>query len=88
MQWPGKLPAGTVSDLPVISTGCDATCVVAGGGKWTRPGNWTAWISLPFLTGSTKGRPHETFYWRIDGMWAVRHGDWKLVHGQAGNGSA
>jgi arylsulfatase A-like enzyme len=24
-------------------------------------------------------------YWRIDGMWAVRDGDWKLVHGQAGD---
>src|SRR5204862_509761 len=21
--------------------------------------------------------------WRIDGMWAIRHGDWKLVHGRA-----
>ncbi len=39
---------------------------------------------LPHLTGAASGRPHQTLYWRIDGMWAVRDGDWKLVHGQAG----
>ena len=34
---------------------------------------------MPYLTGAAKGRPHQTLYWRIDGMWAVRDGDWKLV---------
>ena len=38
---------------------------------------------LPYLSGENSGRPHETLYWRIDGMWAIRHGDWKLVHGKA-----
>ena len=38
---------------------------------------------LPYLNGEKSGRPHETLYWRIDGMWAIRHGDWKLVHGLA-----
>jgi arylsulfatase A-like enzyme len=37
------------------------------------------------LTGTVAGRPHQTLYWRIDGMWAVRDGDWKLVHGQPGS---
>ena len=38
---------------------------------------------LPYLSGKNSGHPHETLYWRIDGMWAIRHGDWKLVHGRA-----
>jgi arylsulfatase A-like enzyme len=39
---------------------------------------------LPYLMGENVTKPHATLYWRIDGMWAIRHGDWKLVHGQAG----
>ncbi|MCF7817344.1 MAG: sulfatase [Kiritimatiellales bacterium] len=85
MQWPGKLPAGVVSDTPVIQLDVLPTSVVAAGGK-TEP----AWALdgtdlMPFLTGTVKGLPHKTFYWRIDGMWAVRDGDWKLVHGKAGS---
>jgi arylsulfatase A-like enzyme len=84
MQWPGRLPAGVVSDTPVIQLDVMPTCVAAAGGKvdpaWALDG-----VDLvPFLTGAAKGRPHQTLYWRIDGMWAVRDGDWKLVHGQAG----
>lgn len=33
--------------------------------------------------------PHETFYWQSGGgedpQWAVRHGDWKLLHNPIGN---
>jgi arylsulfatase A-like enzyme len=85
MQWPGTLPAGKACDTPVIQLDVLPTCVVAAGGQVD-----TAWALdgvdlLPFLTGAASGRPHQTFYWRIDGMWAVRHGDWKLVHGEAGS---
>jgi arylsulfatase A-like enzyme len=40
---------------------------------------------LPFLTGQNQERPHQTFYWRIDGMWAIRDGDMKLVSGSQGS---
>ena len=86
MQWPGKLPAGIVSDTPVIQLDVMPTCVVAAGGKVDPAWALDGVDLMPFLTGAAKGRPHQTFYWRIDGMWAVRDGDWKLVHGRTGSG--
>jgi len=85
MQWPGTLPAGKVSDTPVIQLDVMPTCIVAGGGKVDPAWKLDGVDLMPFLTGAAKGRPHQTLYWRIDGMWAVRDGDWKLVHGQAGD---
>ena len=38
---------------------------------------------MPYLAGAVAERPHETLFWRIDGMWAARQGDWKLVHAEA-----
>jgi arylsulfatase A-like enzyme len=83
MQWPGKLPAGQVSDTPVIQLDVMPTCVVAAGGTVDSAWSLDGVDLMPFLTGTAKGRPHQTFCWRIDGMWAVRDGDWKLVHGRA-----
>jgi len=85
MQWPGKLPPGKVSDTPVIQLDVMPTCVVAAGGEVDPAWALDGVDLMPFLTGVAKGRPHQTFYWRIDGMWAVRDGDWKLVHGRAGS---
>ena len=85
MQWPSKLPAGKVSDTPVIQLDVMPTCVVAAGGRVDAAWKLDGVDLMPFLTGAAKGRPHQTLYWRIDGMWAVRDGDWKLVHGQAGD---
>ena len=85
MQWPGKLPAGKVCDLPVIQLDILPTCVAAAGGKMDPAWKLDGVNLMPYLTGAVAERPHETLYWRIDGMWAVRHGDWKLVHGEAGS---
>jgi len=85
VQWPSKLPAGKVSDTPVIQLDVMPTCVVAAGGRVDAAWKLDGVDLMPFLTGAAKGRPHQTLYWRIDGMWAVRDGDWKLVHGQAGD---
>jgi arylsulfatase A-like enzyme len=60
------------------------TCVAAAGGTVDPAWELDGVNLLPYLTGENKGRPHETLFWRIDGMWAVRHGDLKLVHGEAG----
>ena len=86
MQWPGKLPMGKVLDAPVIQLDVLPTCLVAAGGKVDPTSKLDGVDLMPFMTGAAKGRPHQTLYWRIDGMWAVRDGDWKLVHGEAGNG--
>lgn len=36
---------------------------------------------MPYLTGTAKGAPHESLYWRFGTQWAIRQGDWKLVQG-------
>ncbi|MBA4016846.1 MAG: sulfatase [Pirellula sp.] len=85
VQWKGKLPTGAVYDLPAVQLDVMPTCVAAAGGtidpKWKLDGV----DLLPFLTGANKGRTHEDLFWRIDGMWAVRHGDLKLVNGDGGD---
>jgi arylsulfatase A-like enzyme len=81
VQWKGKLPAGKVYDQPVIQLDIAATAVVAGGGKVDPAWKLDGVDLLPYLTDRSKGRPHETLYWRFGPQWAVRRGDWKLVQG-------
>ena len=83
-QWKGRLPAGKVYAQPVIQLDVMPTCVMVAGGRVDPAWKLDGVDLLPYLTGERKGRPHETLFWRIDGMWAVRHGDLKLVHGLAG----
>ncbi len=85
IQWKTTLPAGKVFDRPVIQLDVMPTCLAAAGGTLEPAWNLDGVNLLPFLTGENKGCPHPTLYWRIDGMWAVRHGDMKLVCGQRGH---
>ena len=87
MQWVGHLPAGQVNDTPVIQLDILPTCVAAAGATIDPAWKLDGVNLLPHLTGAVKERPHQALYWKIDGMWAIRDGDWKLVHGQAGKGS-
>jgi arylsulfatase A-like enzyme len=82
VQWKGRLPAGKVYEQPLVQLDVMPTCVAAGGGKVDPAWKLDGVDLLPYLTGEISTRPHETLYWRIDGRWAIRQGDWKLVHGQ------
>lgn len=89
VQWKGTLPAGKVYDQPAIQLDVMPTCLAAAGGTIDPAWKLDGVDLLPYLTGEKTGRPHETMYWRIDGRWAIRHGDWKLVLGQpAGKGAS
>jgi arylsulfatase A-like enzyme len=85
MQWKGQLPAGKVEDRPVVQLDVLPTCIAAAGGTVDPAWKLDGVNLLPYLIGGNSERPHQTLYWRIDGMWAVRHGDLKLVHGEADN---
>lgn len=85
MQWKGKLPAGKVDDRPVIQLDVLPTCVAAAGGAADPAWHLDGVNLLPFLSGENTARPHETLFWRIDGMWAVRQGDLKLVSATPGH---
>jgi arylsulfatase A-like enzyme len=85
LQWKGTLAAGKTYDLPVIQLDVMPTCVAAAGGKTDPAWQLDGVNLLPYLAGDKSDRPHETLYWRIDGMWAIRRGDLKLVHAAPGN---
>jgi arylsulfatase A-like enzyme len=83
VQWKGHLPAGKLYEQPALQLDVLPTCVAAAGGKIDPSWKLDGVNLLPYLSGENSARPHPTMYWRIDGMWAIRHGDWKLVHGRA-----
>jgi len=85
MQWKGRLPAGKVEDRPVVQLDVLPTCVAAAGGTVDPAWKLDGVNLLPYLADGNKARPHQTLCWRIDGMWAIRHGDLKLVHGDMNN---
>jgi arylsulfatase A-like enzyme len=78
MSWKGHLDTARVDDRPVIQLDVLPTALAAAG----VPANTTEFDGvnlLPFLTGKTRGTPHDALYWRLGGMMAIRKGDWKLV---------
>ena len=83
VQWKGRLPAGVVDDRPVVQLDLMPTCIAAAGGTVDPAWKLDGVNLLPFLAEGNRERPHETLCWRIDGMWAIRHGDLKLVNGDA-----
>jgi arylsulfatase A-like enzyme len=80
-QWKGTIPAGMVYDNPVMGFDYHATALAAAGA--TLDNGFAPPLDgvdlLPFLTGHSKGRPHDALYWRSGKQHAVRLGDWKLV---------
>ncbi|MDY3555031.1 sulfatase [Gemmata sp. JC717] len=79
VTWPARLPAGRVSDVPVIQLDVLPT-VLAAAGVAAKP-DWKldGVDLLPHLTGHAKTAPHDALYWRFGAQMAVRKGDWKLV---------
>ena len=85
-QWKGKMPAGTTYDFPVVNLDLLPTIITAAGGTVDPAWKLDGVDLMPYLTGASKGRPHETLYWRFGPQWAVRHGDMKLVVSKGGTG--
>ncbi|MEO0416144.1 MAG: sulfatase-like hydrolase/transferase, partial [Verrucomicrobiota bacterium] len=77
-QWPGKMPAGEVYDLPVSSMDIFATAAANTHGV-VMPDVVEGVDLLPYVNGEKEGAPHETLFWRQGGKTALRHGDWKVV---------
>jgi len=79
MQWKGRIPAGKVDARPVIALDVHPTAVAAAGGS-IPAGTLDGVNLLPHAAGDDTGRPHQSLYWRFGSQWAIRQGDWKLVH--------
>ena len=79
MRWPARVAAGSVYDQPVSALDIFPTVVAAAGGTTSADRALDGVDLLPFLSGSSE-IPHESLFWRQGQNWAVRHGDWKLIH--------
>lgn len=90
ISWPGTLPENEVRDqvainvdwFPTLAELCDVTL----------PKRKIDGKSLTSVIQSSKAdSPHDTFIWQSGGsaqqpQWAVREGDWKLIHNPLDNG--
>jgi arylsulfatase A-like enzyme len=79
VQWKGRLPAGQVNRLPIISLDVFATVSAAAGLRLPASRTMDGASLLPCLAGSAAKPPHETLYWRMGRVAALRHHNWKLV---------
>jgi len=78
MQWKARLPKGLVYREPVIALDIFPTVVAAAGASL--PANPLDGVNLlPYLTGQSKGAPHQALYWRFGPQAAIRKGPWKMV---------
>jgi arylsulfatase A-like enzyme len=84
IRWTGRLTAGRVDRRPIIQLDVLPTALAAAGVNAGKSPQLDGVDLLPFLSGVAKGLPHETLYWRMGGMMAIRHGDWKLVKTREG----
>jgi arylsulfatase A-like enzyme len=84
MKWPGHIPAGKVFDKPVISLDVFPTAIAAAGATPPKPVKFDGVNLLPFLSdkqSETLAAPHDKLFWRFGiPKWAVRDGNYKLVH--------
>ena len=79
VQWPGKLPAGTTYDRPVISTDIFATALAAAQRSIPSEPVLDSVDIIPYVTGEKQGDPHASLFWRQGSRGAYRKGDMKLV---------
>ncbi|MBU1375022.1 MAG: sulfatase [Alphaproteobacteria bacterium] len=76
VAWPGKIKGGQVDDRMVSSLDIVPTAAALAGAKLPKG---TDGVNLmPFVTGTNKGVPNPTLYWRAGPNFAIRDGNWKL----------
>ncbi|RKN80914.1 sulfatase [Ulvibacterium marinum] len=79
MKYPGTLKPGTVYGKPISTFDLLPTFYSAAGGNTKNLKGLDGVDLIPYLMGKTKGRPHETLFWKRDARAAMRKGDWKLI---------
>ena len=77
LHWPGRIPAGQVSDEPVAAMDIMPTFLAAAGAD-TAGLDLDGADILPAASGRASS-PHERIFWEMNDQLAVRQGRWKLV---------
>jgi arylsulfatase A-like enzyme len=82
VAWPGKLPQGAVRDQVAISTDWLPT-VAHYCGVILPQQKLDGQSIVSVIESADSPSPHDVLHWETSGgkQWAVRAGDWKLVHG-------
>ncbi|MGB8168520.1 MAG: sulfatase-like hydrolase/transferase, partial [Chthoniobacteraceae bacterium] len=75
--WPGRLPAGSTYDQPVINLDVAATAVALAG--LPRDKKLDGVNLIPFVTGESTGAPHDALYWRWGSQAAIQEMPYKLI---------
>jgi|TARA_B110000116_G_scaffold257052_1_gene256863 arylsulfatase A len=79
VRWPGKIPAGTSSNLITSTIDLLPTFAAISGGKTPNDRTIDGVNIWPVLSGKAKTNVREAFfYYQMDQLQAVRSGDWKL----------
>ncbi|QVL29922.1 sulfatase [Telmatocola sphagniphila] len=82
VRWPGVVPSGKDSSLPVIAMDLTATILKNATGKI--PENLDGEDIIPWISGKQEAKP-RTLFWRLPrpnsrfGQRAVRYGNWKYI---------
>ncbi len=85
VSWPGRIPAGQVSDFPWAAWDFLPTAMQLA--LREPPKNIDGLSVLPTLLGDTRTNRHGLFSWTLQGRdlaQAARMGDWKIVRAKAG----
>ena len=87
-RWPGHIPAGAVSDETTTHTDLIATLAALAGTTLPEGSAEDSYNILPVLLGEALENSVRdiTIHHSLDGMFAVRAGDWKLIEGLGSGG--
>ena len=80
VRWPAQIAAGSSYQHPVSTLDVFPTVVAAAGGELPVDRSMDGVNLLPYVSGQDGDMPHEALFWRQGPNWAVRQGDWKLIH--------
>lgn len=83
-RWPGRIPAGAVSDAFLTSLEIFPTIVAASGAKLPSGLILDGFDMLPVLRGQAAGR--QEMYWEFRGDKAARMGNFKWLESEKGSG--
>lgn len=87
-RWPGRIPAGAVSDAVLSQTDLLATLAAAVGTEVPDGAGEDSYNLLPALLGEAPATPSRDaiVHHSLDGMFAIRQGPWKLIEGRGSGG--
>jgi len=79
VSWPGRIPKNAVRGQRVISVDWMPTIANYCNVRLHEPDIDGKNIA-PIIKSAAAGSPHDILHWETGNHWAVRQGDWKLVH--------